>query len=152
MRRGCPYHQSFGYGDARNAGVSISLQHRLRLSSTRDLGTRLIASLCSLCRSLSVFPAKTSSPFLLAGWLAGGTFNVASTVEVPLTATSPQRPMFLADSPYLSEWLLFKPLYNGHFRLSQGAFEERFNCAFPWRFFLKMSWIPTVVVEEKIER
>ena len=110
MRRGCPYHQSFGYGDARNAGVSISLQHRLRLSSTRDLGTRLIASLCSLCRSLSVFPAKTSSPCLLAGWLAGGpstflvsrfcTFNVASTVEVPLTATSPQRPMFFSNSLY----------------------------------------------------
>ena len=63
-------------------------------------------------------------------------FSCASTVEL-ITATSPQRPMFLADSQCIDCCLTLST--TATFVCPKVAFEERFNCRFSLRFFLKLS-------------
>ena len=46
---------------------------------------------------------------------------LSNTVEPPLTATSPQRPLFLSLWTNNRHWLLFKPLYNGPYFCPKGG-------------------------------
>ena len=62
-------------------------------------------------------PCEIREKFDMTSEVTVHLFN-SITVEPPLMATSLQWPFFfLADSPY-TDWLLFQPLYNGHFLLS----------------------------------
>ena len=98
---------------------------------------RVLTFFCTLC--------KKSLKLL-------STIDHVTTVKPPLMATSLQRPLNFvpADSPY-TDWLLFQPVYNGHWSVSPTAkitsrqqpvfFRGRWKCQeWSWNFIRMVCW------------
>ena len=68
-----------------------------------------------LCKSPDTFKELNLRMLGTFVWVvqSGEYFTDGGTVEPLLMATSPQQPLFLADSPYIDS--CFDPLYNGQF-------------------------------------